>query len=94
MSYMPIRERLWCRPREAAVFIGCGKTYLYEKMRSGDIVSRRDGRIRLIHVPSLIARYDLNKADVAVSRTEAGLGSNSGRSASAMNQQRGRSRVE
>jgi hypothetical protein len=92
VAYIPIRERLWCRPGEAAIFIGRGKTYLYEKIRSGEIVSRRDGRNRLIHVPSLIARYDLNEADVA--QTEAGMGSNSGRSASAMNQQRGRSRVE
>jgi|SRR5271165_6558824 len=59
MARIPLRERLWCRPGEAAPFIGLGKTYVYEKIRSGEIVSRLDGRARMIHVPSLIARFGL-----------------------------------
>jgi hypothetical protein len=44
----------------AAPFLGRGKTWLYDKIRSGEIVSKLDGRnIRLIHVPSLIARFGL-----------------------------------
>lgn len=69
MAYIPIRERLWCRPSEAAIFIGRGKTYLNAKIRTGEIVSRRDGRCRMIHVASLIARYGLDEDRIEAGKT-------------------------
>jgi hypothetical protein len=59
VAYVPIRDRIWCRPGVAGQFIGRGRTWVYDKIRSGEIVSKLDGRIRLIHVPSLIARFGL-----------------------------------
>lgn len=91
MARIPLRECLWCRPGEAAPFIGRGKTYLYEKIRSGEIVTRLDGRARMIHVPSLIARYGLAGDQIESGETvrpapEAGVGADSGASAPAMNE--------
>ena len=62
---IPLRERLWCRPGPAAQFLGRGRTWIFDKIRSGEIVSKLDGRARLIHVPSLIARYGLTEDKVA-----------------------------
>jgi hypothetical protein len=42
--------------------LGIGKTKVFEKIRNKEIVSRREGRLRRIHVPSLIARYGLEIA--------------------------------
>jgi hypothetical protein len=79
---IPFRERLWCRPGEAGQFIGRGKTWIFDKIRSGEIVSKLDGRrTRLIHVPSLIARYGLTEDQVGSGEIiqpapESGVGSN------------------
>ena len=78
---IPLRERLWCRPAPAAQFLGRGKTWIFDKIRSGEIVSKLDGRARLIHVPSLIARYGLTEDQVGSGEIiqpapESGVGSN------------------
>jgi hypothetical protein len=67
--HIPFRERLWSRPGPAAHFLGHGKTWLYGKIRSGEIVSKLDGRARMIHVPSLIARYGLVEDQIESAET-------------------------
>jgi hypothetical protein len=67
--HIPFRERLWCRPGPAGQFIGRGRTWIHDKIRSGEIVSKLEGRARLVHVPSLIARYGLPEDQVASGRT-------------------------
>jgi hypothetical protein len=57
--HIPFRERLWSRPGPAGQFVGHGRTWIHDRIRSGEIVSKLDGRARMIHVPSLIARYGL-----------------------------------
>ena len=57
MAYIPFRERLWCSVPEAQQVLNKGRTKIFEGIANGEIVSKLDGRRRLIHVPSLIARY-------------------------------------
>jgi hypothetical protein len=80
--HIPFRERLWSRPGPAGQFIGRGKTWIYDKIRSGEIVSKLDGRARMIHVPSLIARYGLVEDQIVrpVQEAEYGAASHGGAS--------------
>ncbi len=58
MAHIPFKERLWCSVDEACQVTGQGRTAVFAKISAGDIVSKLEGRRRLIHVPSLIARYE------------------------------------
>jgi hypothetical protein len=66
VAYIPFRERLWCSPAEAGQVLGMGKTKVAERIRIGEIVSRKEGRLRRIHVPSLIARFGLESPQLEV----------------------------
>jgi hypothetical protein len=71
VEYVPIRYRIWCRPSVAGPFLGRGRTWIFNKIRSGEIVSKLDGpRIRLVHVPSLIARFGLPLDQLESGETE------------------------
>jgi hypothetical protein len=50
---VPFSERLWCSVDEARQVAGEGRTKFYEKITAGEIVSKKEGRRRLIYVPSL-----------------------------------------
>jgi excisionase family DNA binding protein len=51
----PPAERIWVRPKEAARLAGIGLTRIYEMIASGEVVSRKIGRMRLISVASIKA---------------------------------------
>ena len=59
MAHIPFKDRLWCSVDETCQVTGQGRTAVFAKMSSGEIVSKLEGRRRLIHVPSLIASYDI-----------------------------------
>jgi excisionase family DNA binding protein len=46
-------EPLLVRPKQACWLLSCGNTHLYELVKSGEIVSFRDGRSRKIVMASL-----------------------------------------
>jgi hypothetical protein len=48
-------EAIWLRPKQAAQVAGIGLTRLYELLGSGELVSRKIGRIRLVSVASIRA---------------------------------------
>jgi excisionase family DNA binding protein len=56
---VPFNERLWCKVEEACQVLGIGRTKLYEKMDTGEIVSKKEGRSRLIFIPSLLEKFGL-----------------------------------
>ncbi len=56
---IPFNERLWCKVKEAVEVVGEGRTKLYDKLASGEIVSKKEGRSRLIFVPSLLEKFGL-----------------------------------
>jgi hypothetical protein len=58
MRSLPFTERRWCSVAEACQFSGLGRTRIFEELAAGSIESKRDGRRRLVSVPSLIARCE------------------------------------
>jgi hypothetical protein len=62
MSDVPFRERLWCSPAQAGQFLGVGRTRIFARIASGEILSRKDGARRLCFVPSLLERYGVETA--------------------------------
>src|SRR5271166_5970138 len=57
VAHVPFTGRLWCSVAEACEVIGEGRTKLFEKVASGELVSRKAGTRRLISVQSLLRRY-------------------------------------
>ena len=54
---IPFRERMWCSVEEACDVSGLRRTKLFEMIASGELVSRKEGRRRLISVESLLNRF-------------------------------------
>jgi hypothetical protein len=51
VTVIPFCERIWCSVLEYMQVTGEGHSKIHEKIRTGEIVSKRDGRRRRIHVP-------------------------------------------
>ncbi len=64
---VPATERLAYSPREAAVALGCGLTFLYEQMGAGRILALKAGRRTVIPADSL--KRFLESLPVATIRT-------------------------
>jgi hypothetical protein len=50
---IPFRERIWCSLRDAETATSISRSNLYRLMRLGRIKWRKEGKRRLISVPSL-----------------------------------------
>jgi len=51
----PPEDPIWVRPKEAARLAGIGLTKIYEMLASGQLISRKIGRMRLVSVASIRA---------------------------------------
>ncbi len=54
MAHIPFRERIWCSVRDACEVTGDGRTKIFDKVRTGRIVSKKDGARRKLSVRSVL----------------------------------------
>lgn len=55
---IPIRDRIACSIAEACSHSGLGRTTIYSRIRTGELITRKIGRRTLIMVDSLLALLD------------------------------------
>lgn len=55
MAHIEEQRPIWVRPRAAARLAGLGLTRTYELINSGQLVSRKIDRVRLVSVASIEA---------------------------------------
>lgn len=55
---IPIRERIACSVAEACDLTGLGRTTIYARIQSGELITRKVGRRTLIVIHSLLALVD------------------------------------
>jgi hypothetical protein len=67
MNDVPFAERLWCSVAQASQVLGIGKTKTFEKIKAGEIASKKDGARTLIFVPSLIEKHGAQSVQPAKS---------------------------
>ncbi len=60
-----LREKLLLRVEEAAGALGIGRTILYELIRSGELVSVRVGRRRLVPIAALRAYVETLTSEIS-----------------------------
>ncbi len=53
MNTSEISRPIWVRPREAARLSGIGLTRFYDLIRTGEVISVKRGRMRLVSVASI-----------------------------------------
>ena len=61
MPQIPFAQRPTCTIKEACSAIGLGRTKLYELIGDGVIETRQIGRLRLVHVPSLLKHLHMDQ---------------------------------
>jgi hypothetical protein len=52
---VPFEQRAWCSTKQAQQYGNWGKTILFEKIKAGEILSKKEGTRRKLYVPSVIA---------------------------------------
>jgi hypothetical protein len=72
VGQIPFRERLWCSVAEACQVTGEGRTNIYKKIASGQIVSKKEGARRLISVPPLLKEHSDDTVNIATTQVPPG----------------------
>ena len=57
MALVPFWDRLWCSVNEYCQVEHEGRTEAFRKIRSGELLSKKEGNRRLVSVPFLRERY-------------------------------------
>lgn len=64
VASVPFWDRLWCSVDEYCQVVNEGRTKAFERIGSGEILSKKEGSRRLISVPFLLQRYRQETGDL------------------------------
>jgi predicted Zn-ribbon and HTH transcriptional regulator len=64
MEHVPFPERQWVSIVQACEISGEGRTKIYEHLKAAKIESKKQGRRRLISVPSLMRHCAASKENI------------------------------